>query len=249
MQSGTRITVTACNEMTKTCRKCKETKSIEEFAVRRKHITGDLKAKCRTCINTYQRARLSKRPGYRAKASFKITPIGKQFGRWTVIEKAGSGKKGTYWLCRCSCGVVKRVCAPRLADGSSKSCGCGTREAVSAANRKYADPTRQWWNVLFQGYLRHARARGFTFAIARDEFDLLTKRPCHYCGRSNVNKGRVRYNYAFDYNGIDRIDSSLGYIPGNVVACCGTCNTMKQRMSPAEFVAHLRLVLEHSAGI
>lgn len=47
----------------------------------------------------------------------------KRFGRWTVIDYAGSGW-GAMWLCECECGNKKSVPASALVDGESKSCGC-----------------------------------------------------------------------------------------------------------------------------
>ena len=58
--------------------------------------------------------------------------------------------------------------------------------------------------------------------------------PCHYCG------GDVSNRIA-----LDRVDSTKGYVPGNVVQCCPTCNMMKMRLSIDEWVAHMRRVLEH----
>jgi hypothetical protein len=42
-------------------------------------------------------------------------------------------------------------------------------------------------------------------------------------------------NGSFTYSGIDRIDSSIGYIEGNVVSCCSKCNTAKSDMPFDEF--------------
>ena len=54
---------------------------------------------------------------------------GKTFGRWTVIERAGSNKhKSARWLCKCQCGVTRTVVATSLRRGLSKSCGCLNRE-------------------------------------------------------------------------------------------------------------------------
>jgi hypothetical protein len=36
-------------------------------------------------------------------------------------------------------------------------------------------------------------------------------------------------------NGIDRIDSKLGYVEGNVVSCCKICNSAKGDLTLAEF--------------
>jgi 5-methylcytosine-specific restriction endonuclease McrA len=38
------------------------------------------------------------------------------------------------------------------------------------------------------------------------------------------------------YSGIDRKDSSKGYILSNVVSCCFTCNKAKGTMSEKEFL-------------
>lgn len=61
---------------------------------------------------------------------------------------------------------------------------------------------------------------------------------CVYCGAK-----------ADPLNGIDRVDSAMGYTYGNVVSCCSVCNMMKLRMLPAEFIAHIRKILDHYAGL
>lgn len=53
---------------------------------------------------------------------------GKKVGRLTIIERSESriisGKKATYWKCRCECGKEKEVRGDSLRDGSVLSCGC-----------------------------------------------------------------------------------------------------------------------------
>ena len=39
--------------------------------------------------------------------------------------------------------------------------------------------------------------------------------------------------------GIDRIDSSIGYVVENCVPCCTLCNRMKSNLSGREFIAHV----------
>jgi hypothetical protein len=58
--------------------------------------------------------------------------------------------------------------------------------------------------------------------------------PCHYCG------GEVEQRL-----GLDRIENDKGYIPGNVVQCCLTCNHMKRSHPVDEWVSHMKKVLEH----
>ena len=46
-------------------------------------------------------------------------------------------------------------------------------------------------------------------------------------------------------NGIDRIDSTLGYTSANTVPCCSLCNSMKSTLSPDNFIAHIKQILFH----
>lgn len=60
----------------------------------------------------------------------KVTDLtGQRFGRLTVIERAGSNKQGrAMWLCRCDCGNTKIVIGHNLQSGSTRSCGCISKE-------------------------------------------------------------------------------------------------------------------------
>lgn len=53
---------------------------------------------------------------------------GLQFGRLTVIRRAGSIKQRAAWLCRCECGVESVKVGKLLLNGHCRSCGCGERE-------------------------------------------------------------------------------------------------------------------------
>ena len=49
----------------------------------------------------------------------------KQFGRWTVIDRAENKKrKDIHWLCICSCGTRRVVSGYSLRIEDTKSCGC-----------------------------------------------------------------------------------------------------------------------------
>ena len=50
---------------------------------------------------------------------------GQRFGRWTVIERAGSNSsRAAMWKCQCDCGTVAVVNGASLRRGDSTSCGC-----------------------------------------------------------------------------------------------------------------------------
>lgn len=56
-----------------------------------------------------------------------IDLAGRRYGRWTVIEHAGSDGKGARWLCLCDCGTLAFIYGQHLREGNSRSCGCGRR--------------------------------------------------------------------------------------------------------------------------
>lgn len=60
----------------------------------------------------------------------KVVSVGKRFGRLVVIAEGPVLKPhGRRWICQCDCGnsgfVVRQMC---LRNGSTKSCGCATKE-------------------------------------------------------------------------------------------------------------------------
>jgi hypothetical protein len=72
-----------------------------------------------------------------------------------------------------------------------------------------------------------AITRGIPFSLTRAEFGRLWGQPCAYCGtQANV-------------VGIDRIDSTGGYDPANVVPCCWLCNLWKSALTLKQFRAHV----------
>lgn len=68
-----------------------------------------------------------------------IDLTGKQFGRWTVIERAENrifgGKPAAFWKCKCTCGTIRDVNGRALKDGTSVSCGCFQKEQVRASSQ------------------------------------------------------------------------------------------------------------------
>lgn len=47
---------------------------------------------------------------------------GKQYGAWTVLQRAPNRKKAVMWLCKCKCGEIKEVHGTSLKTGASVSC-------------------------------------------------------------------------------------------------------------------------------
>lgn len=72
--------------------------------------------------------------------------LGKRYGAWTVLERAGKDKGGhILWVCRCDCGREAVVQGGNLRSGRSASCqSCGNRKAAQQQHaRKNAPPPVQ----------------------------------------------------------------------------------------------------------
>ena len=61
---------------------------------------------------------------------------GLKFGRLTVLEKAGTDGKSSYWKCKCDCGTILKVVRYDLVSGHTQSCGCLQKERTSDASRR-----------------------------------------------------------------------------------------------------------------
>lgn len=179
-----------------------------------------------------------------------IDEIGKTYGKLTVVSRATSTNLGvTRWLCLCECGnsvVVRGACLRRKAARDNRqsrhgtiSCGCKRKELKLARGEAAA-------RKLFYQYKRAAAKRSLTWSISREDFDRLTRSCCHYCGSAPKHELKTQSdNGVRVYNGLDRIDSSSGYVLDNVVTCCGDCNTAKSDLGYAEFLSLVENIYLH----
>jgi hypothetical protein len=78
------------------------------------------------------------------------------YGRLTVLNQWSDGRY-TWTLCRCVCGVEKRIRASSLVDGLSKSCGCYRRERMTRLTFAHGEarktgPSLEWrtWRCMRQ---------------------------------------------------------------------------------------------------
>lgn len=171
-----------------------------------------------------------------------VNRTGVIFGRWTVISRIGTdSKKRATWLCRCECGTEKVFSSTYIQTGRSFGCAVcsGKRQARLGTARA----------AVLHGYTYNARKRSLSWELSAAEFDVLTSSDCWYCGCPPANIQRTRRTYRacseFRYNGIDRLENNVGYVFGNVVPCCGTCNHAKCTMPYSQFVEWINRVYKH----
>jgi len=118
---------------------------------------------------------------------------------------------------------------------------------------------RQTVNLRLRFAKSGAKDRGIIWDLSWLEFCHLIKQNCHYCGSSPTAKSiTTQKNYTDkcknskheDYkvclNGIDRIDSSIGYHEFNCVPCCMICNRAKNDMDTCDFFNHIIKIVKHN---
>jgi hypothetical protein len=165
--------------------------------------------------------------------------IGKKFNRLTVLEHTGCKTKSRskIYTCKCDCGNIVQVAGPKLRHGT-KSCGClkaeNIKQEIGKKRKNYTgvgDLSGVHWNrILFS-----AKIRKKEFSITKEyawNLFLLQGGRCAISGEkillsdksADTISGKVTAS-------LDRIDSTKGYIEGNVQWLHKDVNYMKWKMS------------------
>ena len=82
---------------------------------------------------------------------------------------------------------------------------------------------------------RHKAKFGNIKMISENEFLEITSHNCHYCGVAGP-------------NGIDRIDSTIGYKKTNCVPCCKHCNYVKGNLQITDFNVWTKRFVTHQTN-
>ena len=71
-----------------------------------------------------------------------IDLTGQKYGRLTVLSKAESKRKHTFWNVICDCGNTTSVQSTYMKSGKTKSCGCFQKEQARNARLKHGRASR-----------------------------------------------------------------------------------------------------------
>lgn len=102
---------------------------------------------------------------------------------------------------------------------------------------------RKRLQARYTKYRLGAEKRNLAFELSLEEFDEITKMPCEYCGGYSDELNGVLFN------GVDRINSSDGYVYKNCVSCCEMCNRMKMAYDLMDFLEHVKKIVNHTFGM
>jgi len=118
------------------------------------------------------------------------------------------------------------------------------KEAEKSKNWREANPEKvkqinkessENINYHYKNYRLSAETRRLDFPLTKEEFNVIVTLPCYYCGIIQP-KG---------FNGIDRLDSTIGYSLDNCKSCCEMCNMMKGTTGQNIFIQRVEHILTY----
>jgi hypothetical protein len=185
--------------------------------------------------------------------------IGKRFGHFTVLERVLDRTKSlTQWKCKCDCGTVKVMTGLTLRRSKSDppiNCGC-LKYLGKPKNIRHKDPGAIAINHVYSQYKYAAKRRRLEWSLSAEEFNKLIQQNCYFCG-SKPNREYNPYKWQAKVvskrreesvvvvNGIDRLDSAVGYNSTNCVPACTQCNYAKRNTESQDFLAWIEKIHTH----
>lgn len=167
--------------------------------------------------------------------------VGQKFHSWTVIEQVQSTKntKCSQWLCQCECGDRKIITYGAIANGTRKQC----RKCAAINLRCNELISGTFWGKVIKG----ATARGFEINISREQAQKLFEYQNGKCAISG--QDLVFSSTTHSFNGtasLDRKNSNLGYIEGNIQWVHKDVNRMKWKHDEKYFLDLCRMIANHN---
>lgn len=161
-----------------------------------------------------------------------MNKTGDRIGNYTLIESVGSSptSKDTtnYWSMKCDCGNVVRRIPSSLRRNQTNSCPA----CRSGSKSRYWTGHEEISGKLFSTIKNNASVRNLEFEVSIEyvwSLFVLQRRKCALTGRDlQFGKNRTA--------SLDRINSSLGYVEGNLQWVSVQVNMAKKNMSEADFV-------------
>jgi hypothetical protein len=167
--------------------------------------------------------------------------IGRKFGSLSVIDFEKKNNS-TYWVCVCVCGNRKSIRQYDLKSGNSLTCGCSkTRKGSDSIYWKGHGSLsgKKWADIK-----NSAKKRNIKFDITIGEAWDLFRKQNEKCFLTGID---ISIDEQFPYGtaSLDRINSSKGYVTGNVQWVHKDVNMMKQSFEQTYFINLCKLITEN----
>jgi hypothetical protein len=171
--------------------------------------------------------------------------LGQKFGRLTAIElEKDKNGYNTRYLCKCDCGNTHSVSKTHLRSGRITHCGCIRHEGAKHQQWKGIGEISGdfWWSHIVRSANgsklnnRERKAKELTLTI-QEAWDLFLKQD-RKCALSGIELQFPKRSKDKSWTAsLDRIDSSKGYVLGNVQWVHKDVNIMKNKFDNQYFIS------------
>lgn len=169
-----------------------------------------------------------------------------RFGRLIALYPVRM-KNRLGWFCQCDCGNTTVVQSWSLVSGGTRSCGCIRKETTADKNRKGFLGYEGLSGARF-GIIRYnAKKRNIKFEITvKEAWELFLKQD-QKCALSGLELcfGSKRKKIEQTAS-LDRINSELGYVAGNVQWIHKVINLMKGNQTQSSFIKMCDLISNYN---
>lgn len=165
---------------------------------------------------------------------------GQKFNMLLVLRKSDKKtNKNIFWICQCDCGKIIEIQTSSVKNKNSHSCVCYKR-AKCGDNHKNWDGIGELSRTFYHNIKNLAKRREIIFSVSIEylwELYLLQDKKCVYTGDElifplkSIDSGSRNRTAS-----LDRIDSTKGYIEGNVQWVHKDINMMKQGYNEIYFI-------------
>lgn len=166
----------------------------------------------------------------------------RKYNRWTVLHLISREAGRCMWRCECECGNRATLATGSLTTGHSKGClDCRYKSQERNAHSRM-------WNTLISG----AKVRGLEVTVSWETVLAILadqNNECALTGQTiRIAPTSKEHLQRGTTASVDRIDSTKGYIPGNIQWVHKDVNRLKMDQTQARFIEICRLVVaKHGA--
>lgn len=186
------------------------------------------------------------------------TLIGQKYGKLTVVEYDCKPQMRHRWWCICECGTRKSIQENHLKTGNTKSCGClhRRRGKDSPFFKGFGDIPLDYFSIVKRnskgGGKLNRSSKEFSITIEDMWNQFLSQgKKCALTGLEigfdGTSKERKRKETSKSTASLDRIDSTKGYVKGNIQWIHKDVNIMKNDLDVNQFIEYCSLIHEYQS--
>jgi len=160
------------------------------------------------------------------------------FGELQVIGLSEISRNGhSRWHVKCSCGTEKTSLGTHLLSGKTISCGCMGRKGRPRNFKGIGEVPLSYYKSIIRGAKGDKGRSSISFNISLSYISDLYDNQNGLCAYT-----KMPIDFRAKTASLDRIDSSIGYVYGNVQWIHKDINMMKRHYSESYFIELCRKV-------